>query len=55
MSVYPPYKNDEPLEIRLARTIQFELDHGGDSLSAARSIIRGARFGYLVFPTQPEN
>lgn len=50
MTELPSYPPDEPVNLRLARCIQHELDHKGDALAAARAILRDIRLGYLVFP-----
>lgn len=47
MNQYPKYLLEDKIESRIAKCIQFELEHGGDHLACAKAVIRDIKLGYI--------
>lgn len=44
---YPEYTDDMSPEEKIALCIEFEVEHGGNFLAAAKAILRDIKFGHI--------
>ncbi len=49
MNQYPKYELNDNTETRIAKCIQFELEHRGNYKACARAVLRDIKLGYIQF------